>query len=769
MVHGSQADIAHARLDGQGAKRIAFLQSVAAARKHLQQNVYAARNLAGQGAVALVGHSHLDIAYHWRVRQGIRKNARTTAVQLALMDEYPEFRYCHTQPYLYESLKKYYPELYRRMKAKIRSGQWELVGAAYVEPDCLVPSGESLIRQFLLGKQFFLDEFGVDVDTCWLPDVFGNSWKSFPERTRVGESLNMYGFGDGGGGVTREMLETARRIHTFPGLPRTRLVTGKQYLEEAFAGPGKLDVWDDELYLEMHRGTTTTKAILKKLNRRCELVAHEAEMFGVLAGKAQHDTLTAAWKKMLLNQFHDILPGSHVNPVGQEAEAMYRDALATVTDVRTEALRTLAGQVNTATQPGRPVVVFNSLNWTQSGIVELPGMAGTVSDASGMAVPAQATAEKSLVFLAQDVPPIGHAVYYLTPGGDDAELPLPATTTVLENRFFRMELDANGEIASLFDRRANREVLAGPGNHLHLFEDKPGIYDAWDILPTYEEKEYPLPNATSLTIVETGPVRTVAKVVRMIKDSRLEQRIILYEDIPRIDFATRVDWQEHNHLLKVAFPVAVLARQATYDLSYGTIQRPTHANTSWDKAKFEVCGHQWADLSEGGYGVSLLNDSKYGWDIRGNVMRLTLLRGPIRPDPVSDIGQHEFTYSLYPHAGDWRSAGTSQTAMALNSPPVPVRTPRHRGNVPGRHSYLTVVGEGVFLGAMKKAERGKETVLRIVETRGGHTPATVHVPGMKTARECDFIERPEAKLAVTKCSISLPLKPYQIRTVRIGT
>lgn len=820
-------------LDRDTSDRRTFLRSVEAARAYLKQHVYEAQGLGAQGSVALVGHSHLDVAYHWRVKQGIRKNARTTAVQLALMDEYPEFLYCHTQPFLYETLKQFYPELYRRMKARVRDGRWEIIGAPYVEPDCMVPSGESLIRQMLLGKRFFQKEFGVDVDTCWLPDVFGASWimpqilvrsgiryfvsnkmstwndtnrfpysnflwrgvdgttvnacipgthfitwlapdqiaenwERFPERNTTGESLNMYGFGDGGGGVTRAMLEAARRMRHFPGLPRTRLVKGKDYLDQAFADPGKLQVWDDELYLEMHRGTTTTKAILKKLNRRCELTAREAELFGTLAGRGPSPAMAAAWKQVLVNQFHDILPGSHVAPVAREAETTYREALRGFTKLRTDALGTLARDADTRSRPGKPVVVFNSLNWPHTGTVELPGARGTVRDADGNPVPAQRTASGSLVFLAKDVPPVGHAVYHLT-GDSLRNASAPATGNTLENRFFRLQLDSNGEITSLFDKRSNREALADGqrANGIQLFEDKPGMYDAWDILPTYQDKQYRLPPAKSMTIEETGPVRTVVNVTRTFFSSRWEQRIILYADIPRIDFVTRVDWQERNKLLKVAFPVAVLARTATYDLSFGAIQRPTHANTSWDKAKYEVCGHQWADLSEGGFGVSLLNDSKYGWDIRGNVMRLTLLRGPIRPDPVSDLGEHEFTYSLFPHAGDWREGGTVQAAMGLNSPLIPVTTSRHSGRTPVRHSYADIGGQGVFLAALKPAEEGRDAVVRLVELFGGHTEATVRIPGMKTAHECDLIERRERVVRLARSGFTAAMRPFEIKTYQV--
>jgi alpha-mannosidase len=842
------------KLDRDTADRRSFHASVAAARAYLKANVYDAQGMSSPGRLALVGHSHLDVAYHWRIKQGIRKNARTTAVQLALMDEYPELLYCHTQPYLYEQLKRHWPELFERVRRKVRSGQWEMVGGPYVEPDCNTPSGESLIRQCLLGKQFYLDEFGVDVDTCWLPDVFGNSWimpqilkkagipyfvsnkmstwndtnrfphtnfvwrgcdgsevkacvpashfiswlapdqllanwDGFAEKVAVGESMNMFGFGDGGGGITREMMETARRITAFPGLPRTRLVSGKQYLDEAFAPGRKLSTWDDELYLEMHRGTSTTKAILKKLNRRCELMAREAEIFGTLAellgcGKAPRQRLTDAWKTVLVNQFHDILPGSHTNPVAVEAQASYEQALGEFTAMRDHAAECLAAKVDTAGQPGQPVVVFNSLNWPRSGLVELPVRGGEsvgAVAADGRPLPTQAVkgddGSARLLVLADQVPALGYATLFVRkrPSGQPPTADVLAAAQTrhgieLENAFLRLAIDRDGCLASLVDKATGRQVIepGAKGNELQLFEDKPGLYDAWDIVTTYKEKRYPLPAAQSVRLVESGPLRAVVRVERRFFASRLVQDIVVYAHQRQIDFQTFVDWHERNRLLKVAFPVAVLARRATYDLSYGSIQRSTGSNTSWDRARFEVTGHFWADLSESGFGVSLLNDCKYGHDIEGSRMRLSLLRGPVRPDPLSDQGEHRFTYSLLPHEGTWQQGGTTQAAWQLNVPLVAVAARRHEGKLPPVSSLATVQGPGVLLGALKPALRGKGVVVRLAELYGGRGSATVRLPGAKAASECDLLERPLRKTALRRGQIVTSVTPFEIKSLRFG-
>ncbi|MCX7049130.1 MAG: glycosyl hydrolase-related protein [Candidatus Sumerlaeota bacterium] len=888
-------------VDRETPDRAAFMHSLGCARKYLRKNIYKAEGMTAPGRLALVGHAHVDIAYHWRLHHGIRKNARTSIVQLALMDEYPEFRYCHTQPFVYEMMKERYPEIFRRIKQKVRNGQWELVGGLYVEPDCNTPSGESLIRQCLYGKRFFMKEFGVDVDTCWLPDVFGNSWimpqilmragiryfvsnkmstwndtntfphtnflwkgvdgtlvaacvpathfiswlepdqllgnwEGFKEKVTVGESMNMYGFGDGGGGATREMLETARRIRNFPGLPRTRMVTGKQYLDEAFAEKTKLEVWDSELYLEMHRGVTTTKGLLKKLNRRCEFEAREAEIWSVFAQRfglrAPKEELERAWKTVLVNQFHDILPGSHTTPVGREAEASYHEALRVFQSIKAHALDVIARNVSTKPSDGAAWLVFNSLGWPRGGIVKIPVpssrpkvpssrpkvpsskrrvpssefrvhsyLSGEKAEegVAGADIISQEIVERdgsrALLCYVPEVPSVGYRTIYISKNSQVNEQrsakeslgtrgenrqssivnrkSISASLRLLENRFFRIRFDKNGEIASLLDKRYRREVIAKGqrGAALQLFEDKPGIYDAWDIVRQYKDKQWDISASTSVRVAENGPVRAGIVIEKEFFESRLLQHIWIYSDIARIDFETYVDWRERHKLLKVAFPVSILARQATYDLSYGSIQRPTHGNTSWDKAKFEVCGHLWADLSEAGYGVSLLNDCKYGHDIQGNCMRLSLLRGTERPDPDSDLGEHEFTYSLFPHAGAWQDAHTEREALALNNPLAAVAAKREGGRgarLEDSHSFLSIEAKGAHLGTLKPAEDGRDIIARVVEMRGGRETVAIRFDQpLKQALETDLLERPEKPVSGKAQKLKFAIQPFEIKSFKL--
>ncbi|MFP4056205.1 MAG: alpha-mannosidase [Candidatus Brocadiia bacterium] len=838
-------------LDRDAADRAQFHRGIARARRYLERTVYADHGLSGPGALALVAHSHVDVAYHWRPRQGIRKNARTAAVQLALMEAYPELVYCHSQPFLYETLKAHYPRLFERVKRKVAEGRWELVGATYVEPDCNVPSPESLVRQCLYGQLFLLREFGRTVDTCWLPDVFGNSWAmpqilaragvrffvsnkmstwndtnvfphtnfiwrgvdgtevfaavppshfnswlapeqlleswaGFQEKVEVGESMHMFGFGDGGGGVTRELLETVRRIPAFPGLPRTRLVKARDYLEEAFAEPQELAVWDDELYLEMHRGTYTTKGALKRLNRRCELAAREAELWSVLAApygfQPPRQKLAAAWKQTLVNQFHDILPGSHTSPVGQEAEETTAEAHRAFGETMDAAVDHIARAIGTeaAESDWAAVHVFNSLTWPVTGLVTaMPAEEGPcrVVDAEGREIPSQARqhGDSTVVeFIARDVPPCGYATYFLQRGKRQAatHAALRASPRVLESRLFRIRLNRNGEIVRLLDKRCGRQVVpeGQRANRFRLFEDKPGNYDAWDIVRSYEDKHWDLGPAVRAEVVATGPVRAGVRFERSFFDSRLAQTLWVYEGIPRIDFETEVEWRERNRLLKVAFPADVLARRASYDLGYGSIARPTHRNTSWDEAKFEVCGHKWADLSEAAYGLSVLNDSKYGWDVRGNVIRLSLLRGPIRPDPDSDLGKHAFTYALFPHQGTWQQGGTVRAAYELN---CPLTTARARpagdeGPLPPCHSFLGLDGPNAHVGALKPAEDGDGAVLRLVEQHGARGPVRVSFDRpLASVEECDLLERPERALEAQGEGFTAVLRPFEIRSFRI--
>lgn len=822
----------------------ALRTAVPTIKTYIDEHIFRADSPFGKrGKLACVAHSHLDIAYHWKVAQTVQKNARTCLIQLRLMDRYPEFSYAHTQSWTYETLEQYYPELFAEVKQRIAEGRWEIVGGMYVEPDCNVPNAEALARQIIYGKLYFLEKFGVEVDNCWLPDVFGNtpilpqllklggidyfvsnkmstwndtnrfphnnfiwrgldgsevfacvppthfitwfepdqvieSWEAFIDKDVVDESLLMYGFGDGGSGVTEEMLEHYRRLQKSPGGPELRLTSGKDYLHGAFADPKDLSAWDGELYLEMHRGTFTTKGELKRLNRRGEFLAQEAETLCALAmlnGATDYpvEALREAWKKLLLNQFHDILPGSHTNAVYHEAMETYAQMTTEFEALKTAALNTLAPPADAGS-----VTVFNPTASARGGLAVLDegdGLAEglfALQATAGFRHPLQKQAipggGERLVTDVPLVPSMAAATFTLVDhAGDQKSSGMRVTPNLLENDFFRLELDAGGNPVRIFDKKRNREVLpdGAIGNDWQLFEDKPGKYNAWDILPNYVDHPIDLPVWESIEVVENGPLSVALKLRRAFGTSRAEQIIRLHANTPRIDFETWVDWRETERLLKVAFPVTVKARHFTTDTSAGGMERENHQNTPWQQARFEVCTHKWTDLSEGLFGVALLNDSKYGADVRGNVLRLSLLRAPIRPDRVSDKGEHRFTYSLFTHSGDWRSGGVVEAALDLNWPLQALRGRRGAQSEPA----LVIDAPALKVQAFKSAEDGSgDVVIRLVEVYGSRGTAIIGTGfDIESATICDLLERPTGDaLPINGQTIRPDYAPYQIQTIR---
>ena len=853
--------------------RDAFKKSLRRGVAHLQREVYRHDAWRVPGHLCLVAHSHLDIAFHWWIHHGVRKTRRTMVAQLALMDRFPEFRFCQSQPKTFNDLKVHYPEVYERVKAAVKRGQLEPIGAMWIEPDGNLPSGESFVRQVLFGKRFWQKEFGVETRTCWLPDVFGCTWilpqilrrsgveffvthkhstwndtnpwpynlfiwrgpdgsevmgcippthfigQARPDQLKANweqhkqkhifaQSMYNYGWGNGGGGPTADMVEYARRLRRFPGLPSTEITRAEEYLRRAWKHRRELPVWENELYLEMHRGTYTTKGALKRLNRQAEFALREAEAFSCLAriseaagpkaseappqttdDPAPEPVLAEVWNDVLVNQFHDILPGSHVHEVAERALPVAERAVARAREVRDRCLDRIASCVRTEGE-GRPLIVFNSLGWPRSDIVRasVPGAPEGVSivDSDGAPVPCQEVARTAdsatLLFYAESVPAMGYRVFRAVPhAAPAAAKPLKATLRRLENAFFRLAINRQGCLASLLDKRAGRQLLVKgmEGNRFQLFDDQPGIYDAWDIAPSYRQTEWAVRGLQSIRVVESGPVRCVLRTQRTVRNSAITQDVVLYAHLPRVDFVTRVDWRERQKLLKVGFPVDVHAAEVTCDLDYGIIRRPTHRNTSWDQAKYEFCAHKWVDVSEPGYGVSLLNDGKYGYDVErlgpdrpdGNLLRLTCLKSSVYPDEWSDLGEHEFTYALYPHLGDWRDAGTVQQAYALNVPLIALPVEARPGLLGAAGTWLDVEcspRDSVAVGALKKAEDSDDLILRLVELHQRRARVKVRF-GFEASGvvECDLLERDERRMPAGRTGFTFEIRPGQIRTFRL--
>lgn len=838
----TQTDRAYGLIDWRDPGSESFYQSIAAAADQLERE-YPLADKAHPVTVHCVGHTHIDVAFLWQLKHTREKCARSFSTVLRLMERYPEYTFFQSQPQLYDYIKQDYPAIYRQIKQRVKEGRWEVDGAMWIEADCNLPSGESFVRQILLGSRFMQDEFGVKPRCLWLPDVFGYAWalpqilqksgiryfmttkiswnefnqmphdtftwrgidgsevlahfittpeEGHPRYTYNGmvdamsvqglwdnykdkplnqELLLAYGFGDGGGGPTEEMLELLRRFEKMPALPQIRMGRVDDFFERLEArlqaSDGYQHTWDGELYFESHRGTYTSQAQVKKANRRAELLYRRIEWLQLLAALRQGDwalypqqALTEGWKILLRNQFHDIIPGSSIAEVYRDAEREYRQAQQIAEDILTESRRHLVQHRDDA------VSVMNSASWARSDMAFIPGDGvGGWRSAGGEPVTAQRIADGWLVAL-QDVPPLTGVTLF-----HDSTSALPADTSPfslganqLETPFYLISWNEHGHLTRIYDRQHQRDVLADCGNVLTVYEDKPLKYDAWDIEIFYYQKRQPLTQLESVRVVEQGELRCVIEFVWRYQHSRITQQLRLYSRLRRIDFHTRVDWQDYNQLLKVAFPVAVRATEATYDVQFGNVKRPTTWNTSWDYARFESVAHQWADLSEYGYGVSLLNNCKYGHAIKDNVMQLTLIKSAVSPDAHADRGEHVFTYSLLPHAGDWRDAAVVQQAFYLNEP-LSVMPGVWLGSERG---IVTVDHPFIQLDAIKKAEQENWIIVRLHEFAGGRQTVTLDT-GLPLSwwAECDLMETVERKTQAAAGPIVLTFTPYEIKTLAL--
>jgi len=822
------------------APREEFDAAIPAARKLLAP-VLSARNGATAPEMYCFGHAHIDVAWLWPLAQTFRKSAHTFATALALMDRYKEFRFLQSQAQLYEFLKAQYPGIYAGIKRAVRRGQWMPEGAMWVEADTNVSGGEALIRQFLYGRRFFKQEFGVESQVCWLPDVFGYSanlpqilrgcgmkyfttqklfwnyyggttfpyetfmwqgidgteilthlhrnynaethpqavagrWRDCVDKAGTHKFLYPFGWGDGGGGPTRDHLEHLRRQRDLEGLPRTRYAWPGEFFAELAKTPPQAR-YAGELYLEVHRGTYTSQARTKRGNRKCELALREAEMWSAAAA-AVHGRpypareLERAWKKVLLNQFHDILPGSSIARVYQQAEKLYAEVLVDCERLSAAARRSLA--------PGRAGwTVWNSLSWPRDVLVSLPAAnpdahRGPV-DSDGTPLPAQVVGRGSsrrLLVAVPAVPPVGCKTIRLA-SGRPADCPSPATAraarggAVMENEHLRLRINSRGEIAELYDKSAARQLVP-PGqtmNRLELYRDNPGSWDAWDIDIAYKQSPVRLGPAEAVDVVAAGPLEGRVAVRRPLGRSKLSQEIVLRAGSRRIDFETRVDWRQPHRLLKVAFPADLSAATLRGEIQFGHVVRPRHRNTEFERQRFEWPAQKWADLSEAGYGMAVLNDCKYGYDFLDGVLRLTLLRAPVLPDPGADRGRHEFTYSLLPHHGPFADGQVVRAAYELNVPAL-VLPGRREG---GRWSFLEVSNPAIVVETVKRSEDGRGTVVRLYESVGAAAEARVRVAaGAEAPAECDMLENPRRGLRPAgDGTVRLRFRPFEVKTVRL--
>ncbi|MEV3993705.1 glycoside hydrolase family 38 C-terminal domain-containing protein [Streptomyces sp. NPDC049837] len=783
--------------------------TAAAARARLA-DVLARPASASAHRISAAGHAHIDSAWLWPLRETVRKASRTFANVTALAEEYPELVFACSQAQQYAWVRDHQPHTWERIKKAVHKGTWAPVGSMWVESDANMPGGEALVRQITHGKRFFLDELGVETEEIWLPDSFGYtaafpqlarlagvrwfltqklSWnqsnrmphhtfwwegidgtrvfthfppvdtynsqihgrelaraeRNFADKGRASRSLVPFGWGDGGGGPTREMLEKARRVRDLEGSPRVTVERPAAFFAAAEAEYGEqAPVWSGELYLELHRATYTTQAKTKQGNRRSEHLLREAELWATAAAvrspayRYPYEELDRIWKTVLLHQFHDILPGSSIAWVHREARATYAR-------VREELEELIAGAV--AALGGSGTAVLNASPYAREEVVEIGGRR----------------------LAAVRVPPLGSVRL-----GPSADVP-PVTARredggfVLGNGRLRIVVDAaDGTLSSVYDVRAGREVLApgARGNLLQLHPDHPNQWDAWDIDRHYRRTHTDLTAAESVELVEEGPLRAAVRVVRVFgAGSRIRQEVRLDAGSGRVDVLTDVDWRESEKVLKAAFPLDVQAERSAAEIQFGHVHRPTHTNTGWDAARFEICAHRWLRVEEPGYGVAVLNDSTYGHDVTrtphdeglGTTVRLTLLRAPHCPDPETDLGHHRFRYALLPGCA---TADAVREGLALN---LPLRI---AAAAPEPAPLVDTGNPAVTVESVKLADdRSGDVIVRLYESCGTRTRATLR-PAFPVARAfvTDLLERP---LHEAPEGLALELRPFRIVTLRL--
>ncbi|MDX9953873.1 MAG: glycoside hydrolase family 38 C-terminal domain-containing protein [Anaerolineae bacterium] len=765
------------------------------------------------------GHGHLDVAWLWPLQETERKMGRTVANQLALMDEYPDYIFLQSQAQLCRMLAQRYPELTTRFKEKVRAGQMIVEGGTWVEPDTNLTSGESLIRQFIHGKRFFREEFGMDSQFFWEPDVFGYSgalpqilrgcgikyfgtqkifwaynggdpfpynefiwegidgseviahifhgygyetspahlvdaWRNRAQQSDTAALMLPFGWGDGGGGPTREHVEFALRARDLEGAPRVRMTGPGAFFEmlEARGGPKRRYV--GEIYFQAHRGTYTSQARTKRNNRRSELTLREAEYWGSVArALVAHPLplaqLDAAWKTVLLNQFHDILPGSSIERVYAEAEQQHAAVIA-------EAQAIAHAAASSLTQPARVLTVFNSLSWSRTALVPLPESA---AQASGQRFEGRTWAEVEL-------PACGWRT--VTPDTFEAGTPasggaLRVEPCLLENEFLRVTFNEVGEITSCLDKSSGRELAAAPGNVFHLYRDVPTWFDAWDIDSMVKDAPVELSREAVLEVVAEGSLFGALRLTRRLHASTLTQIIRLRRGSRCLEFETVVDWRERHKLLKVAFPVTIHAEEAVHEIQFGHLRRPTHASRPFDADRFEVSAHKWSALLEEGRGVALLNDSKYGLDVTGNTFNLTLLKAALAPDSHADQGEQRFTYALTFWNGSFFESDVIREAYELNVPALVVE------GAAATRSLFTLSAPNVILETVKPAEDGSaDIILRLYEAKRTATRCTLETDlPLKAVMQTNMLEETEAPLACAGGSIPLDFRPFEIKTLRL--
>ena len=809
--------------------------ALAQARSELTAHLDAIRaRYPAQGALALTGHAHIDLAWLWPLAETRRKARRTFSTVLALMERYPDFTFNQSSAQLYAYVEQDDPQLFARIAVRVREGRWDVVGGMWVEPDGNLISGESWVRQLLHGQRYFQSRFGLRSTVCWLPDTFGyaanlpqlllgagmtsffttklnwnetntfphdlyrwealdgsqvvahsfhnqgqgyngeliakdvlQTWQNFGGKRRHDTSLFSFGWGDGGGGPSAEMLERSARLSDFPGLPRLHM--GK--VADFYSGvkPDALPVWVGEQYLELHRGTYTTQSRVKALNRALEHALCDAEAAATLAKVLLNRPypraeFAAAWEALLRNQFHDILPGSGVKAVYDDAHRELEEALATAQIQRDGALQVLSH----AHGGGERLVVWNlsfddrplSLRLPISVLPGLNLATLVLSAPDGGEVGTEVIGDELLVIGNVKVPGLGYLFLGIGAGQQPEGLQDSPEAMVLENEHLRAEIAPDGSLASLIHKHSGREALDGPGNQLWLYPDVPREWEGWELDASY-------PSGGERLLAVSAPERLPGRLEQAVRvrydaqGSEIIQTYALRQGSARLEIRSEVQWRGRRLLLRAQTPLNVRSANASFETAFGTVSRSTHSNTSWDAAQFEVPGHRFADLSEADFGVSLLTLSKYGYSAKGNVLGLSLLRGPLMPDPSADAGEHAFSYALYPHAGDWRS-GTLREAHDLNAPLRAFHSSTVGDAEVIQSARLLSVGHPALrLSALKLSEvDDRSVILRVYDPHGTRGHLKAEGLDVKNWSRVNLLEEPEEG--------DLSFTPYKVLSLNSG-
>ena len=802
-----------------------FFDSLNKAKEYMDNEFYGNYCVKQPMTTICIGHTHIDCAWKWTLKQTREKVQRSFATVLELMKRYPEYKFMSSQALLYQNLKEEAPELYEQVKAMIKAGRWECEGAMWVEADCNLTSGESLVRQVVYGKKFFKNEFGVDNKVLWLPDVFGYSaampqilrksgvnwfvtskiswndtnmmpydtfawkgidgtkintyfltpqdqtranpqngttyvgntgskmiagtWNRYQQKQLNNEALLTFGFGDGGGGPTAEHIELARRTGKgIPGAPNAKIDFAGTFLnnlEKKIDGNKLLPEWQGELYLEFHRGTYTSISKNKRNNRQSEFLYQDAEFMSSLVNTLCNvpfpkKELHKGWEMILTNQFHDIIPGSSIKEVYDQCDIDY----PIIKNIGYKAINSAKDIISNGIDKNLGYVIFNPHSFVGEGIVNIDGKSVYVNN-------------------------ISRKGYKVTSSFKDTNN-IKVSGNIVETPLYTVTFDDNMLISSIYDKENDREVvkLGEKANEIRMYADHPDVYDAWEWQAYSLDAKYKVLTAIEKVEVIDDGARKGIKIIRPFRNSKITQTIWFYDELKKIDFDTVADWHEHHIMVKVAFPTDINTDKATYEIQFGTIERPTHKNTSWDQAKFEVCGQKYADLSDGGYGVSIINDCKYGHDIHNGTMILSLFKSATEPNPEADQGEIKFTYSICPHDGTLKESDTVKYAYYLNYPMYAVKACGEKSVIPNEYSLVNVDKDNVIIETIKEAEDDEDMIVRMYESKNkrtniniefGFTPKKVYI--------CDLMENNISELEVMNNKVKTVVTGFEILTLKV--